>query len=102
MEWGRRRECAQPEFQRVRARARPFEPGCSGRWIQGRIRRSYVLSLWIAGKHLDDEIVQAIVELLLKNPGKLLALNFARAQQEHVGVNLGLWRRKLDDHFDAF
>src|SRR5271166_3015838 len=63
--------------------------------------RSYVLPLWIAGKHLHDEIVQAIVKLLLKNPRKLLALNFAGAQQKHIGMHLRLGGRILNHHFDA-
>ena len=54
----------------------------------GRFAGHDVLALWIAGKHFDDEIVQAIIELFLKNPGKLLAFDLAGTQQENIHVHL--------------
>ncbi len=46
---------------------------------------SCVLALRVAGEHLDHIVVQAVVELALKRPGKLRLLDFARQQQKLVG-----------------
>src|SRR5260370_27797281 len=49
-----------------------------------------VLPLGIASEHLDDEIVQTIVELFLKSPGKLSVFDLARPKQKNICVNLRL------------
>ena len=46
--------------------------------------------------------MEAIVELLLKNPGELAAFNLTGTQKENIGVHLWLGRRVADEHFDAF
>src|SRR5258708_35407919 len=66
------------------------------------ILASRVLPLRIAREHLDYEIVETIVELLLKHPGKLPAFDFARAEKKNVRVDFRLGWRVTDDHFDAF
>jgi len=65
-------------------------------------RRSLVLPLRISREHLDHEIVQAIVELLLQSPGKLRLLDFARTQQKNIGVHKRLRGKISNLDFDAF
>jgi hypothetical protein len=57
--------------------------------------------LRIAREHFDDVVVEAVVELALKGPGKLLVLDFARAQQENVSVDLDALGLEVDEDFDA-
>src|ERR1700726_124297 len=66
------------------------------------LRASPALPLRIAREHLDDEIMQTIVELLLQSPGKLAVFNLARAEQKNIGVNLRLRRRITYFDFHAF
>ena len=46
-----------------------------------------VLPLRVACEHLDHVVVQAVVELPLKCPGKLRVFDFARLQEKLVGVH---------------
>ena len=64
------------------------------RWIR-------VLPLGIARKHLDDKIMQTIVELLLKNPRKLAAFDLTWPEQKDIGMYLRVGRRVPDFHLDA-
>src|ERR1700704_5772370 len=104
MGWGRLRECGRPALLRA------LQPECFSR---GEFRASLVLPLGIACEHLDDEIMQTVVELLLKSPGKLAVFNLARPEEKDISVNLrlrgcGLYleparrRRIADLDFDAF
>jgi hypothetical protein len=46
--------------------------------------------------------VEAVVKLFLKRPGKLGVLDFARAEQESVVVDVGVFGLVADLDFDAF
>jgi hypothetical protein len=59
------------------------------------------LPLRIAGKHLDDVIVQAIVKLALKRPRELLVFNFARPEKKLIGMDLDALGLEADFDFDA-
>jgi hypothetical protein len=60
-----------------------------------------VYALGIAGEHLDDVIVQAIVELLLERPWKLSIFYFARMKLESVVVHFGVCGFVADFNFHA-
>jgi hypothetical protein len=62
---------------------------------------SRALLLRIARKHLDYVVVQAIIKLPLKGPGKLLMLDFARLHGEKVRVDFGIGGFEANLYFDA-
>src|SRR5271154_915280 len=57
-------------------------------------------ALRIAREHLDDVVVQTVVELALKGPGELRVLQVARLQGVDVGVDSGLRGTELDQDLD--
>jgi hypothetical protein len=59
------------------------------------------LSLGIAREHFNDEIVEAVVQLLLKRPGKLSVFDFARTEQKDVDGHSRLGSDLTDFNFDA-
>ena len=59
-----------------------------------------VLLLRIARKHLDDVIVQAVVQLLLEGPGKLWVIDLAGIERHHVNVKT--FQPATDINGDAF
>ena len=76
---GRRREFVRPESQpgNFPSRSPPLMAGAS-----------CVLPLRIACEHFNNKVVEAIVELLLENPGELTAFNFTRTEKKNIGVHL--------------
>ena len=53
-----------------------------------------------AGKHFDEIVVQAVVELALKMPGELGMIEVAGMNREHVGVNRDGRVLQIDQNFD--
>src|SRR5208337_341644 len=54
-----------------------------------------------AGKHLDEIVVQSVVELALKMPGELGTIEVALMNREHVGVNRDGRVLQIDQNFDS-
>ena len=52
------------------------------------------------GKHFDEIIVQAIIELVLQVPGELGMVQIAGMHFEHVGVNRDGRVLQIDQNFD--
>jgi hypothetical protein len=57
--------------------------------------------LWRADEHLDEVIVQGIVELALKAPLELRVIQIAGVKIEVVGVDGNAFVLKLDDDFNS-
>src|ERR1019366_641409 len=53
-----------------------------------------------AGKHFNEIVVQAVVELALKMPGELGMIEVAGMNREHVGVNRDGRVLQIDQNFD--
>jgi hypothetical protein len=62
---------------------------------------SGVPPLRIADEHFDHVIVQAIVKLALKRPGKLRMFDLARLEQELVSVHFDAGRLETNFHLDS-
>src|ERR1035437_8748663 len=54
-----------------------------------------------ADKHFDEIVVQAVVQLVLKMPGKLGMIEVARVNRKHVGVNRDGRVFQIDQNFDS-
>ncbi len=55
-----------------------------------------------ADEHLDEVVVQAIVELALERPFKLGIVEIARMEFEVVSMDWRIGEPGPDDHFDRF
>ena len=53
-----------------------------------------------AGKHFDEIVVQAVVELVLQMPGELRMIEVAGMDRKHVGVNRDGRALQIDQDFD--
>src|SRR5712692_3909887 len=85
-----------------RARMRSASRRASGVRAADRGGMASGLPLRVAGKHLNDVVVQAVIELLLEGPGELFVFDLTRPQEERVSVDLDAGRLEADFDFDAF
>ena len=53
-----------------------------------------------AGKHFDEIVVQAVIELALKMPGELGMIEVAGMNRQNVGVNRDGGVLQIDQNFD--
>jgi hypothetical protein len=58
--------------------------------------------LWRANEHLDEVVVQGVVELALEAPFELRIVEIARMKIEIIGMNGDAFVFELDDDFHAF